>query len=548
MYKYDNYDKEFLNERIKQFSGQITRFSNQELDEDKFRGLRLRNGLYKELHAYMLRIAIPYGTLNSTQLRKLAYISKKYDKSYVHFTTRQNVQLNWIKLEDMTSILQDLANVDMHSIQTSGKVVRNITTSYLAGVDQEELADPRPYCEIIRQWFNLHPEFSWLPGKFKIAVSGFTDKKNAVKFNDVGLELVLNKDNELGFRVYVGGGLGAFPIIGQEIRSFIRTKNIISYFESILRVYNISGNRENPKRNRIKFLVKEIGIAKFKNLVEADYQYAINDIDISLERKKQQLIDATRQEFILPIKPIFAKSIAKVGNFSYDIWKDSNTQFNKIKGYAIVTISLSSIKNPTGDATYEQLNKLADLTDKYSQGEIRTSSEQNLVLPYVKQDEIYNLWQELVSINLANPNKNTLAHIVCCPGADYCSLAKTSSISMTTKIQEKFNDIKQLLEIKDLKLRISGCENSCAHHHIADIGLLGLKKNNKDFYQLTLAGSNNNIGKKTGASIDADKMVSVLEKIVFLYIKSRRAGENFKQVFDRIGINEFKGVIYDNKK
>ena len=566
MYKYSERDVEFLNNNVSQFSKQLKRHLNNELDCEKFKSLRLRNGLYKQLHAYMLRIAVPYGEMNSKQLRALALIADKYDKGYGHFTTRQNIQFNWIKLEEVPAIFKELAKVGMHAMQTSGKLVRNITADYMAGICEDEIADPRPYCEIIRKWFTMHPEFSWLGGKFKIAVNGANDDRTAFRFNDLGLKIVRNSNNELGFEIYVGGGLGAAAMVGEKIRSFLPTTHILSYIESILRVYNFYGRRDHPKRNRIKFLVRLMGIAKFKQMVEDDWNIVKtqqeSDIDDSKApslsqlhrtRAELQLADENLakvvKDFTLPIKPINLDNYKESSDSDYKIWRMNNVCKSKVNGYFAATISLAAIGKKKGNINSKQLNALAVLIDKYSCGEIRSTIKQNLVVPHVRRDELYGLWQDLDTLNLADPHLNTIANIVCCPGADYCSLAKTYSISLTTRIQQKFSQMNELLDSNGLSLNISGCENSCAHHHVADIGLLGLNKGGKDFYQITLAGrqgDNSAIGKKLGASINADDVVTTVEKIVAVYTKHKHKKENFSQVFDRIGMGLFKEAVYGN--
>lgn len=559
MYQYDSYDKRFLAQRVNQLSNQVKRFTSNELDEDKFRSLRLKNGLYQELHAYMLRVAIPYGLLNTKQIRQLAYIADKYDRGYGHFTTRQNIQFNWIKLEQASEVLADLAKVDMHAIQTSGKLVRNITTDYLTGSYEDEVADPRPYCEVVRQWFTEHPEFSWLSGKFKIAISGGSDQDtSAIMFHDLGLRLTHNQNNQLGFIVYVGGGLGAFPVVAQKLCDFVPEADLLDYVESILRIYNLQGYRNKNKKHRFKFLIRDLGIPAFKQLVDDDQSHTrlaqasmISNQMLNNEFKMRsnnavQTIKA-KAKFVSPIGDIDITT-ANTPDANYKIWQASNSHHHKIKGYTMASVSLSGFGVKTGNATSAQLNALADLADKYSQGEIRVSNRHSLAFPYVKQSELYELWQCLDKLNLANPYHNTIAHIVCCPGADYCSLAKTSSISMTQKIQQKFDSITTLLKVGQISLHISGCENSCAHHHVADIGLLGLQKSNQDFYQITLAGSSDSnhsvIGKKIGASISAEKIVDAIEKIVTLYVAHKQEKENFSQVFNRIGLSKFKEVVY----
>ncbi len=544
MYKYDEVDVNFINQRSNQFTKQVERYFDNELDDDQFRSIRLRNGLYQELHAYMLRVAIPYGTINSQQLVQLAHIADKYDRGYGHFTTRQNIQFNWIKLSQITEIIADLAKVDMHAIQTSGKVMRNITADPLSGIREDEVADARPYCELIRQWFTVHPEFSWLPGKFKIAINGSERDEIGLQFHDLGLQVVLNDDNELGFSVYVGGGLGAAPMLAPNIKSFVPEQDILSYIESVLRVYNLIGQRSNDKRLRIKFLVKKLGIERFSELVERDWLASKGDDDIKLNAVK---LNKIKQEFSLPIEPIKSITNNTTVDFNYSIWKNNNVISNKIDGYSIVYISLSQLGSAPGNIYSEQLIQLSKLASSYSLGEVRTTKKQDVVLPYVRNQDLYVLWQQLELFDLSSPHNSTLAHIVACPGADYCSLAKTESISVAQRVQQRLNENGILFETGELGLHISGCENSCAHHHVADIGLLGLNKGEENFYQITLGGGTKHktvLGKKIGRAVSSDNVIDAVEKIVGVYIKNRKPDENFNQVFNRIGIQLFKESVY----
>lgn len=545
MYKYDQHDVEFLDQRVNQFRKQVTRYLKKELDDDQFRSVRLKNGLYQELHAYMLRVAIPYGTINSQQLLQLAYIAGKYDKGYGHFTTRQNIQFNWIDLSQMTDILSDLAKVNLHAIQTSGKVIRNITADPLSGVSTNEIADARPYCELIRQWFNLHPEFSWLPGKFKIAVNGSELDEIGLEFHDLGLQIVLNDKKELGFAVYVGGGLGAAPILAPKIKSFVAEQDILSYIESVLRVYNLKGRRDKIKRLRIKFLVKELGREKFIDLVEKDWATFKNDKELKVN---QSLISKLKNDFTLPIAPTIESVSNNKVDFNFSIWKSNNVINNKVDGYSIVTVSLSQIGTAPGDITSNQLKQISKLALKYSSDELRITKKQDLILPFVKSEKVFELWKELKIFDLDSPFKGTLAHIVSCPGADFCSLAKTVSIGVAQRIQTRFYENGLLTEIGELDLHVSGCENSCAHHHVADIGLLGLKKGNDAFYQITLGGGTKHktiLGKKLGRAISTEDVVDVIEKIVNVFLENRINGESFNQVFNRISIQPFKERVYE---
>jgi sulfite reductase (NADPH) hemoprotein beta-component len=544
MYKYNDNDVKFVDQRHHQFKKQVTRYFDNELSDDQFRSVRLRNGLYQELHAYMLRVLIPYGTLNSEQLNQLGLIAEKYDRGYGHFTTRQNIQFNWIDLLQINEIIKDLASVDMHAIQSSGKVVRNIAADPLSGIRKDEIADARPYCELIRQWFTLHPEFSWLPGKFKMAINGSEHDEIGIQFNDLGLQLVLNDNDELGFSVYVGGGLGAAPMLAKKIKSFVPEKDILSYLESVLRVYNLFGKRDNDKRLRIKFMVRSLGVENFSDLVERDWISSRDDDEVKL---KISQLNKIKKDFLIPIKPITSKNKDKKVDFNYTIWKSNNVSENKVKGYSIVSVSLTQIGSAPGNIDSNQLRHLSVLASKYSLNEIRTTKNQDIIFPYVRNQDLFELWQQLEILDLSSPHNSTFAHIVSCPGADYCSLAKAVSIPVSQRIQNRFIENELLFEVGELNLHISGCENSCAHHHVADIGLLGLNKAKKDYYQITLGGrtkNNTKLGKKLGRAIASVDVVDAVEKIVNVYLNNKQQGENFNQLFNRIGIKLFKEAVY----
>ncbi len=545
MYQYSAEDNKFLFERVDQFEKQLKRYLAGELDEAKFRSLRLRNGLYMELHAHMLRVAIPYGSLSSSQLRTLADVSEKYDRGYGHFTTRQNIQFNWIELPEIANLLRELAYSGLHAIQTSGKATRNITADPLSGLTEGEIEDARPYCELIRRWFNLHPEFSWLPGKFKIAINGAKLDETALKIHDLGLRLVRNNQNHLGFNVFVGGGLGAAAMIAAETASFIEVEDILSYLESVFRIYNLKGRRDHQKKLRIKFLVRELGSKEFSRLVDEDWQQTKNDPKLKLNLAE---LDSLKKDFALPIKSMNLSSYEEKVDFNYSIWRKNNVRSHKVSGYCIVNISLTKLDAAPGDATSEQMRILADLAQKYSVNEIRTTKRQSIVFPYVRKDKLFDLWQSLENYGLASPHEGTLAQIVACPGRDYCDLAKAVSIPIATKVQNRFNDMKKLLDIGDLNINISGCENSCAHHHIADIGLLGMQKNGEEYYQITLAGETLHetvIGKKLGPSVSGEKIVDAVEIIVNVFLKHRQDQERFTEVFKRIGVDPFKEKVYE---
>ena len=545
MYHYSPEDSKFLVERVDQFEKQLNRHLSGDLDEAKFRSLRLRNGLYMELHAHMLRVAIPYGTLNSIQLRALADVADKYDRGFGHFTTRQNIQFNWIELPEIANLLRELSDVGLHAIQTSGKATRNITADPLSGLTEGEIEDARPYCELIRRWFNLHPEFSWLPGKFKIAINGAKLDETALRIHDLGLRLVRNSKGELGFSVFVGGGLGAAAMVGPETASFVALDDILSYLESAMRIYNLKGRRDHQKRLRIKFLVRELGADEYSRLVDEDWQQTKDDPELKLNLAE---LEELKKDFALPIKPINLNGFEEKVDFNYSIWKKNNVRSHKVSGYSIVNISLTKLGAAPGDATSEQMRILADLAEEYSESELRTTKRQTIVFPYVRKDQVFDLWQSLEKYGLASPHQGTLAQIVACPGGDYCDLSKAVSIPIATRVQQRFDDMDKLLDIGDLNINISGCENSCAHHHVADIGLLGMQKNGEEYYQITLAGETlheTNIGKKLGPSVSGDVVVDAVEEIVNVYLDNREEEERFTDVFKRIGIKPFKEKVYE---
>ena len=545
MYQYSPEDSKFLVERVDQFEKQLKRHLDGDLDAAKFRSLRLRNGLYMELHAHMLRVAIPYGTLNTTQLRALADVADKYDRGFGHFTTRQNIQYNWIELSEIANLLRELSSVGLHAIQTSGKATRNITADPLSGLTEGEIADARPYCELIRRWFNLHPEFSWLPGKFKIAVNGAKLDETALRVHDLGLRLVRNKEGELGFTVYVGGGLGAAAMVAAETASFVPVEDILSYLESAMRIYNLKGRRDHLKKLRIKFLVRELGAKEYSRLVDEDWKQTRDDPELKLNLTH---LSELEKDFALPIKPLAFDGFEDKVDFNYSIWKKNNVRAHKISGHSIVNVSLTKLGAAPGDATSEQMRILADLADQYSYSELRTTKRQTIVFPHVRKDQVFDLWQSLEKYGLASPHQGTLAQIVACPGGDYCDLAKAVSIPIATRVQQRFDDMDKLLDIGDLNINISGCENSCAHHHVADIGLLGMQKNGEEYYQITVAGETlykTVIGKKLGPSVSGDNVVDAVEDIVNVYLDNREEEEKFTEVFKRIGIKPFKEKVYE---
>jgi len=545
MYQYSPEDTKFLVERVDQFEKQLKRHLDGDLDAAKFRSLRLRNGLYMELHAHMLRVAIPYGTLNTIQLRALADVADKYDRGFGHFTTRQNIQYNWIQLPEIANLLRDLSSVGLHAIQTSGKATRNITADPLSGLTEGEIADARPYCELIRRWLNLHPEFSWLPGKFKIAINGAKLDETALRIHDLGLRLVRNKEGELGFTVYVGGGLGAAAMVAAETASFVPVEDILSYLESAMRIYNLKGRRDHLKKLRIKFLVRELGAGEYSRLVDEDWKQTRDDPELKLNLTH---LSELEKDFALPIKPLVLDDFEDKVDFNYSIWKKNNVRAHKISGHSIVNVSLTKLGAAPGDATSEQMRILADLADQYSYSELRTTKRQTIVFPHVRKDQVFDLWKSLEKYGLASPHQGTLAQIVACPGGDYCDLAKAVSIPIATRVQQRFDDMDKLLDIGDLNINISGCENSCAHHHVADIGLLGMQKNGEEYYQITVAGETLHktvIGKKLGPSVSGDNVVDAVEDIVNVYLDNREEEEKFTEVFKRIGIKPFKEKVYE---
>ena len=545
MYKYSEKDKKILKKRTSEFKYQVERRLNGDLTEDEFKPLRLMNGLYLQLHAYMLRVAIPYGELSYLQLKKLAKISKNFDRGYGHFTTRQNIQFNWPKLTDVPKILEELASVEMHAIQTSGNCIRNISCDHLAGINNEEVEDPRPWCEIIRQWSTFHPEFSFLPRKFKIAVTASKKDRAAIEVHDIGLRLV-KKNSRIGFEVYVGGGQGRSPFIAKKIKDFLDKKDLLNYLEAILSVYNELGRRDNIYKARIKILVNELGEEKIRSMIEDKYK---NFVDKKLELSENK-VKEIYNFFKLPIKHSKNSIIPKVDNVELKQWVKQNVINHKIKGYSVVMESLKPPGKPPGDMNAIQMNELSQLSHEYSFGEIRVTHEQNILLPHVENKRIYDLWLKLKKIGLSTPNIGLISDIICCPGMDYCALATARSIPISQKISHSFNNYGQQKNIGDLKIKISGCINACGHHHVGNIGILGLDKNGEESYQITLGGSateNASIGEIVGPSFPESELMGALNTILKTYKKNRISeDEDFLKVFNRIGINEFKKDLYDN--
>ncbi|MBE9537799.1 MAG: nitrite/sulfite reductase [Proteobacteria bacterium] len=550
MYIYDEYDQKIVDQRVSQFRDQTRRFLAGELAEEAFLPLRLQNGLYVQRLAPMLRIAVPYGLLNSTQLRKLAEITRCYDKGYAHISTRQNIQLNWPKLEDVPDILGDLASVQMHAIQTSGNCIRNTTTDQFAGVATDELEDPRPYCEIIRQWSTLHPEFAFLPRKFKIAVCGTREDRAAIYYHDIGVELVSNSAGEVCFKVIVGGGLGRTPVIGSVIHEGLEKKHLLTYLESILRVYNKHGRRDNKYKARIKILVRAMGVDSFREAVEQEWA-AVKDGPTTLT---EQEIDRARSFFIEPEYPAIDSEAANTALSEqcsrdplFGNWVKRNTVDHRVAGHQIVNISLKATGYVPGDITDRQLELLADLADKYSYGELRTTHQQNLVLADVQQSELYNLWQALQAAGLATANIGYLTDMICCPGGDYCSLANAKSIPIAEALQSRFDDMDYMYDLGPLELNISGCMNACGHHHIGQIGILGVDKKGQEFYQICLGGSQSKdaaIAKILGPSFKPEDVPDVIDKVLSTYVELRESEESFLDVYKRLGIAPFKERVY----
>jgi sulfite reductase (NADPH) hemoprotein beta-component len=548
MYIYDEIDQRLVDERVAQFRDQTRRFLAGELSEDEFRALRLMNGLYIQRHAPMLRIAIPYGLLSSRQLRKLAEIARQYDRGYGHFSTRQNLQLNWPKVEDVPDILAELATVQMHAIQTSGNCIRNTTTDQFAGVAFDEIIDPRPYCELIRQWSTLHPEFAYLPRKFKIAVSGSQSDRAATQVHDIGVHAVKNEAGRIGFRVIVGGGLGRTPMVGPVIREFLPREHLLTYLEACLRVYNRYGRRDNKYKARIKILVKELTPAVYAQEVEEEWSHLKGGLatvtDAEFERLHGFFVGPSYESLPEEDEGFYAR-VAESRAFAN--WVKRNVFPHKVPGYAAVTLSLKKTAVPPGDATSEQMEAVAELADAYSFGEVRVSHEQNLILADVKQTDLHALWERAKAVGVATPNIGLLTDIVCCPGGDFCSLANAKSIPIAEAIQRRFDDLDYLFDLGPIDLNISGCMNACGHHHVGNIGILGVDKNGDEWYQVSIGGSQGNeasLGKVIGPSFAQAEMADVVEKIISVYVSERSAEELFVDTVRRIGIEPFKTRVY----
>ncbi len=548
MYQYDDYDHQMLADRVAQFRDQTDRYLKGKISDAEFLPLRLQNGLYIQRLAPMLRIAIPYGLLSSKQIRKLAFIARHYDKGYGHFTTRQNIQFNWLELEDVPDILAHLAEVEMHAIQTSGNCIRNTTTDQFAGVAAEEIEDSRAYCELIRQWSTFHPEFAYLPRKFKIAVCGTKDDQAATQLHDIGVYLVKNQSEEVGFKILAGGGLGRTPVIGQEVFEFIEKKHLLTALEAILRVYNRHGRRDNKYKARIKILVKETGIEKFREQVHAEWQKIKNGPQSLIEKE----IDRCKSFFVDP--PYFDKEDnpgvlieALQSNILFSSWHEQNVRPHKKSGYAIVTICLKETGIAPGDITDNQLEYIADLADEFSFGEVRVTHHQNLVFADVEQSKLFKLWQNLNEQSLASVNLGLLTDMICCPGGDFCALANAKSIPIAESIQREFENIEEQKELGEIRINISGCMNACGHHHVGNIGILGVDKKGEEFYQVSLGGSSKNeasLGKIIGPSFAQEEIAVVIRNLVDVYRDKKKAGESFLDTYKRLGIDPFKEKVY----
>ncbi|MDB5441969.1 MAG: cysI [Phenylobacterium sp.] len=547
MYQYDAIDKDFLADRSAEFRGQVARRLSGELTEDQFKPLRLMNGLYLQLHAYMLRIAIPYGSLNPTQLRKLAQIGRTYDKGYGHFTTRTNLQFHWIKLKDAPDILDELASVDMHAIQTSGNCIRNVTADPYAGATAEELDDPRVWAEAIRQWSTVHPEFSWLPRKFKIAVTASVKDRTAARVHDIGLAIRRGRDGALGFEVMVGGGLGRTPYVGSTIREFLPAKRLISYLEAILRVYNRLGRRDNPNKARIKILVATLGAEEFARQVEAEWEKAGDTSDLpDTELARIRAAFAPTRFEKLPARSD-AFEAAKAADPALARFVRNNVKPHKQPGYGIVEVSLKAIGATPGDANAEQMEVMADLAERFGQDDIRVTHEQNLVLPHVKLADIAAVHAALAEVGLATPNMGLVSDIIACPGLDYCALANARAIPIAQHIAERFADPDRAEAVGELKIKISGCINACGHHHVGHIGILGVDKKGEEFYQLTLGGSGAEdaaVGQSLGPALPATRVAEAVDQLVEVYLRERKDGERFLDTFRRTGVAPFKEAVY----
>jgi sulfite reductase (NADPH) hemoprotein beta-component len=543
MYQYDQHDQAMVDARVAEFRGQVARRLSGELTEDQFKPLRLKNGLYLQLHAYMLRVAVPYGTLSSAQMRVLGDIADKYDRGYGHFTTRQNIQYNWIKLADAPDILADLAKVQLHAIQTSGNCIRNTTADHFAGAAADEVADPRPYAELLRQWSTFHPEFDYLPRKFKVAIIASETDRAAMRLHDIGIQIVKNEAGEIGCRFFAGGGMGRTPMIAPCIAEFVPALQMISFLEAALRVYNRHGRRDNKYKARIKILVHEIGVAEYSRQVQEEFAHILT---LGLEPPPEEL-ERIKGMFADPgLESGLADELDR-SDPDFALWVDQNVHAHKQAGYAIVTISLKPVGGIPGDATADQIRLMADLARDYSLDELRVSHAQNIVLPHVKRADLYKVWQALDAAGLGTPNLDLITDIIACPGLDYCALANARSLPLAQKITDRFADIGRQKTLGELKLKISGCINACGHHHAGHIGILGVDRKGVENYQLLLGGAESadtSLGTITGPGFSEDGVVDAIEKVTDVYLAQRDAGERFLDTYRRIGMAPFKEAIY----
>ncbi|WP_271898915.1 nitrite/sulfite reductase [Candidatus Phyllobacterium onerii] len=549
MYRYDEFDHAFVSARVEQFKDQVERRLSGELTEEQFRPLRLMNGVYLQLHAYMLRVAVPYGTLSSRQMHKLAHIARRYDRGYGHFTTRQNIQYNWPALKDIPAVLDELASVEMHALQTSGNCIRNVTADHFAGAAADEVGDPRPYAEILRQWSSMHPEFSYLPRKFKIAVTGADRDRAAIQVHDIGLHLKKNEAGELGFAVYVGGGQGRTPMVAKKIRDFLPVEDLLTYTTAIVRVYNLSGRRDNKYKARIKILVHETGTEEITRQIEAEWQ-AIKETDLKLPQEDVDAIDTYFAPPNLVQRPEGWSGLAaaRKADHAFSAWVDQNVTPHKNPDYGVVTISLKPIGGIPGDATDAQMDLVADIAEKFSYDEIRVSHEQNLVLPHVAIADLRIVYDLLLTDGLATANAGLITDIISCPGLDYCALATARSIPVAQRISERFGNPERQADIGELKLKISGCINACGHHHVGHIGILGVEKKGEELYQISLGGSGDEIctiGDITGRGFSSEEIVDAIETIVDRYLEIRTdKEETFLATYRRVGAAPFKDALY----
>jgi len=546
MYRYDEFDAKFVAERVAQFRGQVERRLAGAITEDEFKPLRLMNGLYLQLHAYMLRIAVPYGTLSSKQLRKLAHIARVYDKGFGHFTTRTNLQFNWIKLVDVPDILSELASVEMHCIQTSGNCIRNVTADQFAGATPEEIEDPRPLAEIIRQWSSLHPEFVFLARKFKIAVGATEHDRAALLYHDMAVDIVRNAEGRVGYKVVAGGGMGRTPYIAQTMSEFVEREDILAYLEAVLRVYNQDSRRDNKHKQRIKILINAIGVEEMRRRVDREFAEIKRTGSLQLPAEELARITA----YFAPPQFEALPDNMPFGDKAFEDWKKTNVARHRAPGYAIATISLKTVGQIPGDASADQMDMIADLVDEYSLGEVRVSHEQNLVLPHVRQRDLPAIFSRLQALDLAAPNSGLITDIIACPGLDYCDLANARSIPIAQDIAKKFADIGRQQEIGELKIKISGCINACGHHHAGHIGILGVDKKGVEFYQLQLGGSgaeDASIGDIMGPGFGEHEIANAVERVVNHYLAVRKDGERFLDTYRRVGMEPFKNVAYQEQ-